>query len=534
MNTNFGIIISDCVKKWIKKWGTLFSINMALCSFAYSLLMIHQLVNRMDGIWHGSISYAGNHERCIGRWLWPYYDKLRLLLSPDPITSILSLSFFILSVILILDIFGVEHRLWQYTISLMFTINVSVLVALSYRYMSPVFATSCFFSVLAAYLMIKYENKPMLFIAAPLCIIGMLGLYQAYLGCTCLILLVYFCLLLYKNDKNAEGLFRFLGNSVISLLIGGALYAVLTKLILWAYKLEISSYGGADKYGLVGFIQNFGDSFHDSYLHFLEYYESDSIMTNIFGMKIYIIIGVLIVFRLSYVIFRVFQINRLHGLLFSALILLIPVACNVVLLFAFDYTISIQMTIPTSMCLPVLLCLLSNVPLMDSMPVKVYKVLFAMGVGIMIYGNYGMILYDQQAMYMSMESTRELASEIITSLQMNNLYHPYMKYVILGSPSENPIFAENAYIKERTNSYAHIGGWSARNLGTSVSSWQGLFSNVMGINLYMADEEYYEIAWNDPFVQQMPVFPEKGSIVLMKDVVVVKVSNTSESNMGGE
>ena len=124
----------------LKKWFPVFVINMVAGVFAYSLLIIHQLVNQYDGMWHGSVSYANGHELSNGRWFWRFLDRGRNFLSPDPVTSVIALCFFILAFILILDIFDVRSRAVSILASLLFTVNISVLVSLSYRYMSPTFA----------------------------------------------------------------------------------------------------------------------------------------------------------------------------------------------------------------------------------------------------------------------------------------------------------------------------------------------------------------------------------------------------------
>ena len=140
----------EWMKTKITEWHRVFIADLAAACFAYSLLMINQLVNQYDGLWHGSISYAGHHEFTIGRWLWPYLDKLRFFLSPDPVTSIISIVLFILSFILLMDMLETPAGAMRYIASLLFTVSTSVLVSLSYRYMSPTFAAACFFAMLSA------------------------------------------------------------------------------------------------------------------------------------------------------------------------------------------------------------------------------------------------------------------------------------------------------------------------------------------------------------------------------------------------
>ena len=67
-----------------------------------------------------------------------------------------------------------------------------------------------------------------------------------------------------------------------------------------------------------------------------------------------------------------------------------------------------------------------------------------------------MAIYDQQAMYMGKNSMEKMASQIISELQINDLYHPYYQYVFIGKPSNNPMFVKNEYVWDRANRYARF------------------------------------------------------------------------------
>ena len=46
----------------------------------------------------------------------------------------------------------------------------------------------------------------------------------------------------------------------------------------------------------------------------------------------------------------------------------------------------------------------------------------------------------------------------------------------------------------------------------------------MGIRLQVAGDEALDMALENEYVRNMPVFPEKGSCALINDVVVVKLA----------
>ena len=125
---------------------------------------------------------------------------------------------------------------------------------------------------------------------------------------------------------------------------------------------------------------------------------------------------------------------------------------------------------------------------------------------------------------MGMKSLKKLSADVTAALQMYNYYHPYYQFVFVGRPSDNPLFVKN-FVFEKANEYACMGSWDPEDLRWVVQSWQGFFTHEAGTNLYIADDEKLEEALLDETVRAMPVFPEYGSIAMVNDVVVVKLSD---------
>ncbi|MCR5790924.1 MAG: glucosyltransferase domain-containing protein [Lachnospiraceae bacterium] len=508
----------------LKKWFPIFAVNMIAGVFAYSLLIVNQLVNQLDGMWHGPVSYANGHELSNGRWFWRFLDKGRFYLSPDPVTSVISLFFFALGFILVLYIFDVKSKAAAVLASLLFTVNISVLASLSYRYMSPTFAVSCFLCVLASCIMIRSGNRLIRLLLPAFCLSLAMGLYQADIGCTALIILVYISLSLYKGDMTLKETGLFTLRSIISTILGMGLYYALLYINLWYYDVTMDSYNGADSYGPVGMILNFPTSVIHAYNDFADYFRQVIAHTNIFGSVVYNIVLILLAICLIYGAVSLFKESRVRALLFAGTLLLIPLAANAVLLMAYNSFTSVQMTVPVSMSISVLLCLASEISVPKIKPVSIYKAVTAVALSLLIYGNYIMTVYDQQAMYMGRQSLTEISREVITTLQTYGLYHPYYKYVFVGSPADNPCFATN-FVYDKANRYAKWGTWGPDDTRWVVQSWQNFFTYEMGINMSVADDDKLKEALADPTVRSMPIFPELGCCAMVNDVVVVKLSD---------
>lgn len=515
-------IVSILIQK-TNQWKSIFLTSIIVSAIVYSLLMCNQLVNRFDGLWHGSISYANDWELSIGRWCLRFLDKARFYLSPDPITSLLTLTVFSLAIILVLDLFEVSQKIIAIFISLLFLINASVCVTLSYRFTSFNYAVSCFLAILAAWFVIKIKKKWSAVIAA-LIIAIMLGCYQANIGCTCLLLLLYVPFRLYKADITPKELLQYIGKSSLTLVLGGISYFLVLYVNLEYYNVVMNTYNGASKYGVVEMLSNLPKSILDTYRDFIYYFSNEGIRTNIFSEKIYLIIGTILLIAIGYGILKVFHTNKLYAFIYLLCFSIIPIACNASILAAYDSRTSIQMTMPMALCIPALLCFVSNIKLKEHVFVYIAKLITTVTLSLLLYGNYIMVQYDQQAMYMGLVSTKTLATQISERLYQLDLFYPEYQYCFIGKPSENVLFNRNDVIM-KANDYARFGDLGI--LPDCVrQSWYGFWTNEMGVNVKVVDDNWYTQAIGNETIRQMPNFPATGSCALINDVVVVKISDS--------
>lgn len=195
----------------------------------YFPLMSQKLTNTFDGLWMDTYYIAGGWELSIGRWLWPLADALRFGVQTDPINSLLTLSLVTLSFILVRRLFTTKDSFLTYLLGMAFISSASVSIQLSYRYMSPIFGLSLFLSVAAAYCVIRTENKVRAVVQGTVCLTLSLGLYQANLGSFCLILLVYFLMLLFQKPDRSL-IHGHIAKSLCSAAAGVVLYYLTLKI----------------------------------------------------------------------------------------------------------------------------------------------------------------------------------------------------------------------------------------------------------------------------------------------------------------
>ena len=201
----------------------------------------------------------------MGRWFWLYLDQMRLGISTDPLTSIISLAAFSLGMIVLLDLFELENRKIGYLICFLFLSNTAVCISLSYRYMSPTFGIAFLLSILSAWIIVKLKNDYFAVLFGAILIALTVGAYQSYIGCECLALLGCIIYASYDKRKSLKDILKLFIRCVASNLLGGILYFAILNVHLKIFGVALSAYNGANSYSIGDTISNLSHSIRRTY-----------------------------------------------------------------------------------------------------------------------------------------------------------------------------------------------------------------------------------------------------------------------------
>lgn len=498
--------------------GLVFIFGLAV----YSLLMSRQLVNAYDGLWEYTYHYAGKWELSLGRWFWLYLDKIRFGINSDPWTSIITILLYSVGMCVISDIFSMEDKRVSFLSSALFISSTAVCVSLSYRFMSPVFGLAFLLSVLAPWV-IQKSNKFILPVLLGSAMVALsMGAYQAYLGCSGLVIAGYLLWQLYCTEVSWRQIGQYLGKSVAMLSMGGILYVLLLKAHLIIFHTSMSSYNGADSYSLWNTIKELPTTIKNAYSVFIMYFFKNLYKTNMLqNYKIYWLLfalaGVIIVIGFIHI----WKSGRIRALCFLALTLLLPVAANAVMLVATDTGVSIQMTAPLALIIPILVCIASKA----ARHIKIStwaRLAGGFAFVIVLWGNIYQVQIDQNAMYEGKVAASAMAEEILHECAEEECLDPDLRYCIIGIPAGNRLFyVSDAYAL--ANNYAMVGvGWTDPD--SSMKSWRGIFHYFCGTNISIWPSSSCAAELEEADVAGMPAYPEPGYIKQVGDLVVVKVS----------
>ncbi|MDO4188707.1 MAG: glucosyltransferase domain-containing protein [Lachnospiraceae bacterium] len=517
------------MKQIIKKWEKFFVINLAMEIFTFFMTISLGLVNHLDGIWHSAFSLAGNWERGEGRWVWPYIDKMRFGLAAEPLTSVVSIVLFIVGNIFLLELFEIGPEcIKAYLISFLFLMTTSVGVWLTFKYAAISFALPYLFSVVALFIVKKGINvskysDAVTIVAAAICIVLLMGQYQAFINCTCMIFLAQLMIMFYRECEKKE-VISFSLKSAISIVLGGTIYLAGIPIMNSIYGSKMTDYNGSGSLSISYMISRIPARFKTTFYYFKEYFFGQMYRWNRLQDH-YIVIGLFMVLVLSFCVIgtvEIFKKNKVYGILFVICMLLMPVAANVVLFVAPDAFLSIQMICGLAFYFPIMMLIAFEIQ-EKGFNKKWAGILLTICCIVMIYGNYIATQIDQEACKEGRTGTVTLAGEVLDTLLELGYADNGGKVCFIGMPvgNERFMYSEHFYL---ANNLMQFGDWGSTG-SSHKQTWEGIYREYFGYYVQACDsDEFYAILDRDD-VKAMPMFPRRGSIANIDGITVVKISN---------
>jgi len=510
----------------------------------YSFFMTHQLTGVGDGFWHQSYYQAGGWEIGCGRWLWPVWDRFLHGIHVDPYQTLLSLALMIAGYIMILDLFDLNNSRFGIMTGFVYFSSPFICTVLSYRFMSGTFAVSFLFSVLSIYSLIRIRHRWVSFLLASGFMCLSLGMYQAYVGNTALLGVVWALLMLADPDKKLKDLFFFIFRLLGCVLCGGILYSVIQSIVTAITDIELSDYNGAGGVSPLAMIGALPDTLPRALRIFWKYLQGEAFKHNTLlphGLAFFL----LIVFILMSTTFCVclFKKELLRGCLAIVGLLITPIAVNAMYILAPEADFMPQSAGAMNMVIPAMMILFyksllpdmrtSAAPDMkqsgqflsitDSRWQKVFHgCLILLGV-LMIYGSVIQNIIDQYAMHEGRTATVSMMEQVLDDLNTAEVLDEDSgrEIFFIGKPSANPTFGVSPIYK-KANANAMVGDFWLSGFNM-YASYNALFETVMGIKVPVLCDPYESKAYDEYFTS-MPSYPNDGYFVVW-DTVIVKISD---------
>lgn len=443
----------------------------------------------------------------LGRYIAPFYSKLTGTICIYPWSNgLIGILWIAISVYLLVNIFDIQNKLNIVLISMIFVVNktvTSVLATYTHEFGAYMFAL--LLACLAAYL---WKNKKgyisivlqivLLFLSA--------GIYQAYITVYLMIIIIFSLTELRNNQKIKNVLTNGL-KGVVAVIIALVGYYLVFKLIMAITNIEPLSNGYNSVSNIENLISNFPVTLLNSYSIGIKeiFTPSDSTINNILFNTVN---SLLITLGIIYQIISTRK--ELSNLILSiCLILLTPLICSLMYLLSGSYHDLMGYGI-------YILMLLAIVILDSKYNDNSYKIVVAGLALLLTFFN----TQTANALYVKKEiqdkSTYFYMTDMVSKLEECPDYRKYdSKVAIIGN------FFDDYQTKELKD-IDITGSYDVSGI-TYYDCWLSYFENVLNYPIQLVSENEALSLKDNEEVLNMPIFPTKGSIKKVNDIIVIKL-----------
>lgn len=507
--------MDDKYRKWIK----LFLLFIIIGLLAHFELYSKHLTNpdgMTTGYWHQSTTW----EVRLGRWGIYFIEFFRGFLCAPFLVTLISLVYMAVSCIIIINILDIKKLSSMITFGAMMMVCPALAQTLSYYYCSDIYMLSMLLACLTVYFWKKNSiggiGLGILFLVLSL------SLYQAYLGVAAILCLVVLLLDILHGSKMKETIYKaicFAGAGGISLV----LYYIAAIIFLKIKKLTFASYSGADssvfsalfelKESVIAIYKNYADFlFGDDVNLIRNSYWHRGFFNGI--CIILLLISILYIIKKRKLYKSAFSLVGIVILLFSG-----PLFMEIIRIITPERDVQLLMSIPLYMIFALLIAV---------MEYSISYKYFAMGGLLVVNIISWTYLLSDQATYLYVEQSRNqtlsIADRMLNSMDLLDEYERDMPVLIAGtvSDSEYPI---NSRLKEMSIGQISEWGMFWQDHYGMKSCWCALYKTYFGIDINYCTDEQYSLITNSEEFKNMNIFPENGSVKIIDNTVVFKLTS---------
>lgn len=482
------------------------------------------LVNTLhnyDDVFSAPFGYGSGIES--GRFMLTFLGELagffRSNYSLPVVNGLLWIVLMALSVYLVISTLRIQSRTHASLIGVLFAAFPTAASTLIHRFTAVYYGVGLLLAVLAAWVL--YRNKYGLLISAIFTALS-LGVYQAFAPIT--ITLFVLQLLQQALEGKSDGL------SIVkrglfdcaALILGVVFYFLILKMTLAVTGIALLDYQGIDSMGHISLRELPMTLVNAAYLFCTMPLRDYCGLTCTPFLKVcYVLLGGLSIGMIGYILLT--KIRRVDlGVITLLLCAVFPIAVNFVYVMCPDGAIYTLMVYSFALiaCVPVIVCQClppSTGERRQKLLARTVAVLIAMlsaGYAYMDNVNYSVIYYCNR-------QVENYLTAFIAQVRMTEGFDTEKEWAILGD-FEDPLFWFD------WESGLTYGGFTGPKNNINSHARQGWLRNYLGYGPRMASEERRAQLANMPEVQEMPCWPNDGSIRIIGDTIVIKCQNVPD------
>lgn len=472
------------------------------------------------------VEYGRWFLQLMGEWMNEFLGNYSIPL----FNGLFGLVLLTVCAVMMTRLFDVKDLALAAFIGILFVTIPSVVCMNFFMFTLVYYAIGIFFSFLAGYLIVRYGKNIPLQILAVLLLGCAVGTYQAYFVNTlCILVLSVVMLAAFSGTEvTAKHIFLTSVRYVVSLISGMACYFICMKLSLLHWDVALGGYQGIENMGKLN-PEAIPQMLYDCYHSFFWFPRTDIFYEN----PTVLVKGAILLMYLVAAVLSVYALIRLRRQIGKLALLLLSMAAFPVAVF-FIYVMVPDGYIYPLMTYSVVFIYLFILVLLDkSMQTEASGLWYQRLTGQVMHwvvslsailiaviyiwnanGNYLSLWYTQQ---------HDIAyfQTMLTQIRSAEGYRDGLPFAIIG---------RNAEIKDSAHTTGSLIGAEFNLPGKLESNINGysrwhILIQYLGYNpTFLFDDKTSEIAkWEE--VQAMPCYPADGSIQIINDVVVLKLSD---------
>ncbi len=417
----------------------------------------------------------------------------------------------------LVSVFKIKNRYLGSIMGMILVSFPSAVSTLFFKYTSAYYGLAILLSVLAVWILKKYRFG---FPLSCLCTALALGIYQAYLPITASI----FVLLLIKEalEERKITFGKIIGRGIYycaSMIVGLILYYIILKIFLHCYDVSLSNYQGISDMGnfqlsaLPGLIRKTFVSFC-----MLPLKDYCNLAQMNFIKFAYLALGIISIAVILWHMIKTKK-NILVSAITTVLLIVFPFAVNLIVVMCPNSTIYTLMVYSFAIVLCVPIVLINMMPENPDLP-KIQKgiktVIIALLLSVICCYSY-LANVNYTAMYYTNRQAENYLNSMVVQIRMADHYDASKKWAFIGDKIEDPLI-KNAW--EKAPMY---GGKGSTYINAySRNRW---IQQYFGYKVPMADKDTVNKLAHSEEVQNMPCWPDNGSVRVIDDTVVIKLQN---------
>ena len=429
-----------------------------------------------------------------------------------------SVSCFIVVNLLLVSLFDIKDELMAIIVSGVMILNPATLGIFYFAYTAPYYFISLILAVLSVWILNKNIDKWIYIVIAGVIIAFSMGIYQAMVTVTAMIMLfILLGNLLWKKDIKPKDIFCQGVKYAVTLGFGGGLYLVINKIVIHITNTVTSSYRGMDTIKYTDFLKiNYKElvkvllDINDPLYYFKVFVEKTSIIYQL---------SVLTIILISICVVMVCFKNRdfLRGILILIILFLMPIAANP---FAIVDLGMVTTLMQISRCLFFIFFIVMIKNICQNMKCSWMKnTLVYLSFAMILYTNIYYVYYDNRC-YSEAELRKMESISWMTTLiaQIKDLEgfdeNMNIAYIQNGEMQDHTFISDKSMVSlDERLYYGDI---------RKHYSWKQYMKIWCGFEMTEVSSEVMEKIKADHIVEEMPVYPNDGSIQIVDGTIVVK------------